>query len=47
MSDNELLRYQTLIHNLNEAILVEDENRNISMVNQAFCDLFQIPVPPE
>ena len=45
--NDDLLRYKTLIKNLNDAILVEDENRNISLVNQAFCDLFEIPIPPE
>ena len=44
---NDLLRYKTLIQNLNAAVLVEDENRTISLVNQTFCDLFHIPAPPE
>lgn len=47
MSDNELLRYKALIHNLNDAVLVEDENRKIIVTNQAFCDLFNVPAPPE
>lgn len=47
MQNNDLLRYQTLITKLNDAILVEDKNRSISLVNQAFCDLFNIPAPPE
>lgn len=45
--NQDLLRYRTLIQNLNDAVLVEDENRTISLVNQAFCDLFQIPVAPQ
>ncbi len=34
-----------LIDNLQGGILVEDENRIIVHVNQAFCDMFGIPVP--
>ena len=44
---NDLLRYKTLIQNLHDAVLVEDENRTISLVNQTFCDMFHIPAPPE
>ena len=40
-------RMSTLIMNLQTAILLEDENRKISLTNQKFCDLFQIPAPPE
>ncbi|OLP17956.1 hypothetical protein BST81_12955 [Leptolyngbya sp. 'hensonii'] len=40
-------RLTTLIQSLQAGILVEDEFRNIVVVNQAFCNLFHIPVPPE
>lgn len=40
-------RLSTLILNLQTGVLLEDENRKISLTNQMFCDLFQIPVPPE
>ncbi len=40
-------RMETMMGNLNSAILIEDENRNIALTNQLFCDLFQIPAPPE
>jgi signal transduction histidine kinase/CheY-like chemotaxis protein/PAS domain-containing protein len=39
-------RLSTLIQSLQEAILVEDEHRNLILTNQAFCDLFEIPVSP-
>jgi len=40
-------RLSALISSLQAGILVEDEYRNIVLVNQAFCDLFAIPLPPE
>jgi PAS domain S-box-containing protein len=40
-------RLRTILENLTEAVLVEDQNRRIVLVNQRFCDLFEIPVPPE
>ena len=40
-------RLSSLILNLNTAVLLEDENRNIVLTNKKFCDLFQIPAPPE
>ncbi|MBR9868517.1 MAG: diguanylate cyclase [Oceanospirillales bacterium] len=39
-------RYKTFIEQMNDAILVENERREISLVNQAFCDLFNLPVSP-
>lgn len=39
-------RLSTLITNLQSGVLVEDENRNIILVNQLFCDFFNIPAPP-
>ncbi|MBS1653273.1 MAG: PAS domain S-box protein [Bacteroidetes bacterium] len=40
-------RLSVLIKNLEYAILLEDENRRIVLINQKFCDLFHIPVDPE
>ncbi|OLP18047.1 hypothetical protein BST81_13525 [Leptolyngbya sp. 'hensonii'] len=40
-------RLATLIGNLQAAVLVEDETRRIALVNQDFCTLFGIPVPPQ
>jgi PAS domain S-box-containing protein len=39
--------FTSLINNTQSGILLEDENRKIVFTNQLFCDLFQIPVPPE
>jgi len=38
---------KTLINHLQSGILVENEKHKIMHVNQAFCDLFSIPVAPE
>ncbi len=40
-------RLSTLISNIRDAVLFEDENRKILYTNQQFCDLFSIPAPPE
>lgn len=40
-------RLTSLISNLQFAILLENEKREIVLVNQRFCDLFEIPAPPE
>lgn len=40
------LRLSTLITNLQAGILVENEKRQIALVNQTFCDLFDISAPP-
>ncbi len=37
-------RLTQLIENLAGGVLVEDETRHIALINQAFCDMFQIPV---
>jgi PAS domain S-box-containing protein len=42
-----LQRFSYLIANMKEGVLVEDEHRRISLVNQRFCDMFSIPVAPE
>jgi len=39
-------RLATLIENLQAGVLVEDESRRIVLVNQEFCDQFQILAPP-
>jgi PAS domain S-box-containing protein len=36
-----------LMENLHEGVLVEDENRKITLVNRAFCDLFATTHIPE
>ncbi|MBT8264659.1 MAG: PAS domain S-box protein [Muriicola sp.] len=40
-------RLASLISNLQTGVLLEDENRTISLTNQMFCNLFEIPVDPE
>ncbi|TVZ57931.1 PAS domain S-box-containing protein [Flavobacteriaceae bacterium MAR_2010_105] len=39
-------RLKTLIENLDYGVLLEDENRNIVLVNNQFCNLFSIPMSP-
>jgi len=39
-------RLSTLIQNLQDAIVVEDEQRNLILTNEAFCTLFDIPAAP-
>ena len=43
----EKVRLSTLLSNIGAAILVEDSERRIVMVNEDFCSLFEIPAPPE
>ncbi|SEL12938.1 sensor domain-containing diguanylate cyclase [Halomonas daqiaonensis] len=38
---------EVVIEGLDVGLLLEDENRRVVMVNQAFCDLFAIEAPPE
>ncbi|NUN70933.1 MAG: PAS domain S-box protein [Bacteroidetes bacterium] len=38
-------RLTSLIQTIQAGVLVEDETRHISLINQNFCDLFGIPVP--
>ncbi|MCF8432345.1 MAG: PAS domain S-box protein, partial [Melioribacteraceae bacterium] len=40
-------RFGALIENLQAGLMVEDENRKISLVNQEFCDMFGIPAKPQ
>jgi len=39
--------FSTLVENLQQAVLLETPDRRIKLVNQAFCDLFHIPLHPE
>ncbi|MBC3794059.1 PAS domain S-box protein [Spirosoma utsteinense] len=40
-------RLSTLITNLQSGVMVEDENRRVILVNQLFCDIFDIPTTPD
>ena len=40
-------RMGNLIENLDAGILLENEHREVAVINQTFCNLFAIPVPPE
>jgi PAS domain S-box-containing protein len=40
-------RLHTLINSMQSAVLAEDMNRFIILVNQKFCDLFEIPFSPD
>jgi len=40
-------RLATLIRNLHVGIVIENEERKIVLMNQEFCNSFNIPVPPE
>jgi sigma-B regulation protein RsbU (phosphoserine phosphatase) len=39
-------RFSALVESQQAAVLIESENRKIVSANQAFCSLFNIPVPP-
>ena len=39
-------RLRALIENMQGAILVETEHRGIALINEPFCRMFDIPVPP-
>jgi len=41
------LRMTTLLENMQSGILFEDETRHVALVNQAFCNVFGIPAPPQ
>lgn len=40
-------RLTLLIENLQEGVLVEDENRKVTLVNRAFCELFSVNLIPD
>lgn len=42
-----LTRMKSLIYNMQAGVLVEDQHRQIVLVNEDFCRLFEIPVPAE
>jgi len=44
--ENEL-RLRSLVKHMQGGVLVEDVNRYIILANQAFCEIFSIPVPSE
>ncbi|MBD2313598.1 PAS domain S-box protein [Desertifilum sp. FACHB-1129] len=39
-------RLSTLIENLQLGVLVKDEGKRVVMINQKFCDIFNIPIAP-
>lgn len=39
-------RMSSLITNLHAGILLENENRSIALINQRFCEIFNIPASP-
>jgi len=41
------LRFRLLISGMQAGVMVEDEHRKVVLVNQYFCDLFQITQPPD
>ena len=40
-------RLVALVEHLSEGVLMETADRRAAHINQAFCDLFLIPAPPE
>jgi len=40
-------RLRALIENMQGAILVETAERSISLINEPFCRMFEVPVPPQ
>ncbi|AUC77945.1 PAS domain-containing sensor histidine kinase [Nonlabens sp. MB-3u-79] len=51
-AENQLLlesqnRLSTLISHLHSAVLLEDEDRNVVVTNQRFCEFFKIPLDPK
>lgn len=40
-------RLVALVEHLSEGVLMETADRRVAHINQAFCDLFAIPAPPE
>ncbi len=46
-ADPERVRLTALVDNLNQAVLMETPERTVARTNQAFCDMFGIPAPPQ
>lgn len=40
-------RLSSLVNSMASAILIEDQTRHILFLNQEFCKLFEITVPPD
>lgn len=40
-------KYNFLLNQISDAILLENADRKVVLVNQQFCQLFKIPYPPE
>ena len=40
-------RLSTILESMNYAVLLENENREIVLVNQRFCDMFSVPMTTE
>lgn len=46
-TQSKYLRLNVALHSFKFAILLENQDRRIELVNQSFCDLFQIPLTPD
>ncbi|EAY26823.1 PAS domain-containing hybrid sensor histidine kinase/response regulator [Microscilla marina] len=40
-------RLKALLQNMQAGILLEDAQRKVALANPVFCDMFDVPVPPE
>jgi len=45
--EENLARFQSMVDNTPAGIVVEDQNRNIIIANQLFCEIFSITAKPE
>ncbi len=43
----ERVRLAALVGDLNDAVLMETPDRKVALTNQAFCDMFLVPAPPQ
>ena len=43
----ERARLAALVGDLNDAVLMETPDRKVALTNQAFCDMFLVPAPPQ
>lgn len=43
----ERVRLAALVGDLNDAVLMETPDRKVALTNQAFCDMFRVPAPPQ
>ena len=44
---NSEMRFRSLVKNMQCGLVVEDDQREIILTNQVFCEIFSIPAPPE